>query len=332
MATLVAPTPAVTEVSIEATGELAPSIVNNKHHRQDDIDWEKEAAVDLIAAVTKVAAHAPWMHEADKFLRPVVAARLEAEKDPDYQKPNDMLEWIIDSQTRFGQRDHKELARYQLAIGFAAIHSTTLATTNIIYTLAAYPELIPVLREDIQKALAESNGSFTNTSMQKITKFDSFLKETMRCYNILNYASFQRKVLKPFTLSNGQTIPAGSVIETPLIGINNDEEYFPEPEKFDPWRFYKLAGAKVKPGSKQADTVSNAQFVSAGPTSQLWGYGRRACPGRFFAVHEIKIIIGTLILKYDIMNVGGSKERIKNLEIGSVTSPDPTAKILLKKL
>lgn len=150
MATLVAPTPAVTEVSTEATGELAPSIVNNKHHRQDDIDWEKEAAVDLIAAVTKVAAHAPWMRpflssrfpevkklrqrvdEADKFLRPVFAARLEAAKDPDYQKPNDTLEWIIDSQTRFGQKDHKELARYQLAIGFAVIQSTTLATTNML--------------------------------------------------------------------------------------------------------------------------------------------------------------------------------------------------------
>lgn len=44
------------------------------------------------------------------------------------------------------------------------------------------PELIPILREDVQQALAESNGVFTSLAMQNMKKLDSFLKETMRFY------------------------------------------------------------------------------------------------------------------------------------------------------
>lgn len=44
------------------------------------------------------------------------------------------------------------------------------------------PELIPMLRDDIQQALAESNGVFTSGAMQNMKKLDSFLKETMRYY------------------------------------------------------------------------------------------------------------------------------------------------------
>lgn len=68
--------------------------------------------------------------EADAFLRPIVSARREAAKDPDYQKPDDMLQWLIDSQGKFGVKDDKELANNQLGISFAAIHTTTLTALN----------------------------------------------------------------------------------------------------------------------------------------------------------------------------------------------------------
>lgn len=39
-----------------------------------------------------------------------------------------------------------------------------------------------MLRDDVQQALAESNGVFTSGAMQNMKKLDSFLKETMRYY------------------------------------------------------------------------------------------------------------------------------------------------------
>ncbi|KAF4782347.1 cytochrome P450 [Colletotrichum scovillei] len=326
---------------------IGPELCRNEEYLDAAINY----TLDLMKAVRKVADIAPWLRpflaartpevkqvhhrieEADKFLRPVVTARKEAEKSPDYQKPDDMLQWIMESQKKFGEKNDRELARYQLGISFAAIHTTTVTSTNALYTLAAMPELIPMLRDDIQQALAESNGVFTSGAMQNMKKLDSFLKETMRYY-ALGPTSFQRKVLKTFTLSNGQVIPGGSVIELPVIGINNDDEIFPDSEKFDALRFYKLRQAKTEQetGSKQAEVVANAQFVSVGQTSLTFGYGRHACPGRFFAVNEIKMIMATTLANYDIKNVGDSKERYKNLEFGAITQPDPNRKVLLRKL
>lgn len=50
------------------------------------------------------------------------------------------------------------------------------------YTMAAKPELIPILQEDVQQALDESDGVFTNLAMQNMKKLDSFMKETLRFY------------------------------------------------------------------------------------------------------------------------------------------------------
>lgn len=70
------------------------------------------------------------LDEADDFLRPVVKARREAEQSIDYEKPNDLLQWIMDSQSKFGQKKDKQLADVQLSASFAAIHTTTITATN----------------------------------------------------------------------------------------------------------------------------------------------------------------------------------------------------------
>lgn len=65
---------------------------------------------------------------ADKFMRPVVAARRQMQ---DSEKPDDMLQWLMDGQDKFKQYTTEELARVQLGLSFAAIHTTTLTSTNV---------------------------------------------------------------------------------------------------------------------------------------------------------------------------------------------------------
>ena len=42
-----------------------------------------------------------------------------------------------------------------------------------------------------------------------------------------------------------------------------------------------------------------AQLVSTSPDHLGFGHGKHACPGRFFASNEAKIILIHLLLKYD---------------------------------
>jgi cytochrome P450 len=269
---------------------------------------------------------------ADAFLRPIVEKRKKDQAaDPDYQKPDDLLQWLLDDgQENFGEKGDEELASIQLSLTFAAIHTTSLTATNAFYTLAAMPEIIPELRQEIRTVLNE-HGTFTTQALQKMKKLDSFLREVMRMHP-LGYASFQRKVLKTFTLSTGQVIPAGCLIEIPIIGINFDDEVIENPEKFDAFRSYRAREVEGLQGAEKASAGASNQFVSVSPSNLLFGYGRHACPGRFFAANEIKMIVSRAVLDYDMKMSDGSSERYANISFGGQNIPDPSKTILFKRV
>ncbi|OIW23840.1 cytochrome P450 [Coniochaeta ligniaria NRRL 30616] len=323
-------------------------------HDEAYINAAVNYTIDVIQALQAVQRLTPWQRwlrgsslpevknldrheeEATRFLRPIIAARRQAEKDqPGYQKPDDMLQWLMNERD-FGEREDRELAKLQLTVSFAAIHTTTLTATNAFYNLAAHPQLVPELRQEIQTVLAEHGNQFTSPALQKMKKLDSFLKETLRLHpNAM--VSFRRKVLKPITLSSGQVIPAGVMLEVPHYAISHDEETFPEPEKFDGLRFYRMREQsqtfnKPSAGGKATSVEAAAHnlFASVSQNSPTFGYGRHACPGRFFAANEIKMIVSRALLTYDIRNVGESTERYPNIEVSNLCFPDPTRKLLFK--
>jgi len=262
--------------------------------------------------------------KADKFMRPIVAARRQLQ---DSENPNDMLQWMMDGQGKFHEYTTEELARMQLALSFAAIHTTSVTATNAFYNLAAYPQYASELRDEIRSVLAEHNGVFSSPALQAMKKLDSFIKETMRLYPI-GSATFQRKVNKTFTLSNGQVIPAGVIIQVPNEAVARDAEIFPDADKFDPWRFARLR-EEARTGG-QVEVAAQHQFASLSPDVLTFGFGRHACPGRFFAANEIKMIIANIVLGYDVKLPDGVTERYPNLGFGSSLVPDPRKELLFK--
>ncbi|OHX00765.1 cytochrome p450 [Colletotrichum incanum] len=289
--------------------------------------WLRPVLAPRLPYVKKVAKR---VEETDEFLRPLVKKRKEASRDPDAETPEDILQWIINSQ---GDADDKDIANLQLNVSMAAIRTTTLTTVNAVYTLAAMPHLVPELQDDVRQAVAGCAGEFGSSALQNMKKLESFLKETMRCYP-LDAASFQHKVLKPFVLSNGQVIPAGVIVEVPAGSIVADRSVFENVDVFDHLRFYNLRQYKgnQKSGTKAAEVVANSQFISVSESSLTFGYGRHACPGRFFAANEIKMIMANILLHCEVKNPEGVIERHKNIRTGSRMNPDHTKKIMLRKL
>jgi cytochrome P450 len=135
-------------------------------------------------------------------------------------------------------------------------------------------------------------------------------------------ATFQRKVLQPIILSNGQVLPSGVIVEAPNAPVCNDEEFFENPDVFDPLRFYKIHQSKdaIVSGTKRAEVVAHSQLISSGVPSLSWGYGRHACPGRFLAANEIKMITGKLLTSYNIKLPDGVDKRYMNITFGDLVS------------
>lgn len=191
--------------------------------------------------------------------------------------------------------------------------------------MAVDPEAIEPLREEIRTVMAENGGTITTRALQYMVKLDSYMKECVRFYPA-GLTSFTRKVLKGFTLSNGQYIPKGVVIEVPSHAIYQDDMNYPNGDTFDGFRHYKL-----RQGGTATDHARN-QFVTTNEQNLMFGYGRHACPGRFFAANEIKMLLARILLDYDVKNEDGSMERYPNILMGRSTSPDPRKKLLFKRV
>lgn len=54
-------------------------------------------------------------------------------------------------------------------------------------------------------------------------------------------------------------------------------------------------------------------FVTVSPESLTWGYGNHACPGRFFADNELKVILIELLRKWDFRVADPAKTNSKAL-------------------
>ena len=64
----------------------------------------------------------------------------------------------------------------------------------------------------------------------------------------------------------------------------------------------------------------------------MFGYGPHACPGRFFATNEIKMLLARLILEFDFKNEDGSMERYPQINVGKQSGPDASKNLLFKRV
>ncbi|OCK79691.1 cytochrome P450 [Lepidopterella palustris CBS 459.81] len=232
--------------------------------------------------------------EARKFLVPIVQQRKTVQGKWGDSTPDDMMQWMMDKADALIVKGDDRQAFQKLTLSMAAIHTTTtMSVTQTLYDLAAMPEYIQPLRDEINEALASSGGKFNKSILSKLHLLDSCIKESQR-YNPPDFTSFCRKVRRGVALSDGTYLPAG------------DPELYPNP-KFDSYRFSKIRAE----GAKNAD---RRQFVAVTPGSLHFGYGKYACPGRVFAMIEVKLILANILLKYDLAVDKPEEGRYKNIE------------------
>jgi ent-kaurene oxidase len=128
--------------------------------------------------------------------------------------------------------------------------------------------------------------------------------------------------LEDLKLKDGTIIPKDTWVTFPSAEIMMDSSFYPEPETFDGLRNYRKRLELIEAGTKHLATQPSTSDLS-------FGYGNRACPGRFFAVSALKMVLSKILMEYDI-KYAGETNPFNKLEEFSFVSSD--AKLMLKKL
>jgi cytochrome P450 len=218
----------------------------------------------------------------------------------------DAIEWF----EREAQGRDYEAAVAQLIISVAAIHTTTELTTQVMTDLVQHPDVLDEVRQEMVRVLLD--GGWTKTSLYSMKLLDSVIKESLRL-KPTGIASLRRIAAEDITLSDGTFIPRGSSIAVSAERMW-DPQVYDNAREWDGRRFLRL---RETAGQEHA-----AQLVSTSADHLGFGHGQHACPGRFFAANEAKVILIHLLLKYDWQLPAGAPEpRVRHYAWSLRTDP-----------
>ncbi|KAI6491941.1 hypothetical protein MCOR13_008128 [Pyricularia oryzae] len=226
---------------------------------------------------------------------------------------NDLIEW---AETEAGNNSF-DMTAVQLSISMAAIHTTSdLVSQNILW-LSTRPDFVDALRKEMIEVLPAKG--WKKTSLTSLRLLDSAIKEAQRL-KPTSVSGMQRLVMKDTVLEGGITLRKGeySAVDATRVW---DPKLHKNPDEFDIYRFYE---ARKQPGGEHVH-----QLVSTSPDHIAFGLGKYACPGRFFASNETKVVLCHLLLKYDWKLAEGSSTDFTFF--GTELTINPETKVLYRR-
>jgi len=93
----------------------------------------------------------------------------------------------------------------------------------------------------------------------------------------------------------------------PFESIHRDDAIYPKADTFDPYRFLGTQSTRnifnqannLKQSNEDPEMKSKSS-ATLDETFLGFGFGKHACPGRFFAINEMKVFMAYLVQNYDV--------------------------------
>ncbi|EAW13748.1 cytochrome P450 [Aspergillus clavatus NRRL 1] len=268
-------------------------------------------------------------------MKPIIDAKIKEQKEAyDSEKLKEHLKTkgsLLDLLIQAGLRskwpvelDTMWLAYRMFMINFPGVHTSGISASSALLDILSYPNdegFGDMLQDEINKIAAGSDGSWTAAELEQATLLESAIKESLR-FNGINLLSPTRKVVAPegATLPDGTFLPYGTKIGIPQYAIHRDSDLYPNPNEYNPYRFYKEHAT--------ADELRQNSMTNTSDTYLVFGHGRRQCPGRWVFAHIFKLLIAEIFLKYEIKPLA---TRPKIHRWGRFQLPPLTVKLTIRR-
>jgi cytochrome P450 len=221
-------------------------------------------------------------HGVMKALDDLVFGMIAQRRGSDLPK-NDLLDMLLkarDQDTGEGMSDRQ--LRDEILTMFAAGHETTAITlTWTFYLLSQHPEILRKVQSEVDAALGGRMPTLADLPRMPYTL--QVFEESMRLYPS---APIIPRLTSRETTLGGYTLPAHSRVLVNLFNIHRHDDYWLEPEAFDPDRF--------------APDVRKVQHRCA---YIPFGAGPHVCIGKHFALMEAHLLLASLAQRYEFRHL-----------------------------
>ncbi|CAF3258747.1 unnamed protein product [Rotaria socialis] len=191
-------------------------------------------------------------------------------------------------------------------------HDTTAAAVNFAcYLIGSHPDVQAKVHAEMDAIFSDDRERpCTMDDAQRMIYLDAVIKESMRL--LPPVPAVIREIQEDF-VCNGQIIRKGTTMYIFIYGVHHDPNVFPQPERFDPNRFYE--------STEVSEERSPYAFVP-------FSAGSRNCIGQRFAQLEEKTILSTLLRRYTFR----ATQTIDELELcfEAVMRPDVPIKLIVE--
>ncbi|XP_009775980.1 desmethyl-deoxy-podophyllotoxin synthase-like [Nicotiana tabacum] len=170
-----------------------------------------------------------------------------------------------------------------LIIDLFAGGSTTSASTMewAFSELMKNPKIMKKAQDEVRQVFKGKEKGIDQTDIQKLKYLKMVVKETVRFHPLAPLLA-PRESREECEI-NGYIIPKGTMALVNFWAISRDQNYWQNPETFDPERFNE----------------SHLDFTGAHFEFTPFGTGRRICPGLSFSMATVELSLALLLYHFD---------------------------------
>lgn len=186
---------------------------------------------------------------------------------------------------------------------------------HVVIDLYASPdreEVLEGLVAECKRVSAQHDGLRTREAVESLYRIDSTIRESMRVSDVAVTALARDVVGKPLDIGNGIQIPRGTRVVYPTQAVHQDPDHYTDPLLFDAFRFSRpFEGTSHGSGAKGLgeNGEERVQLTTISPSFLAFGYGKHACPGRWFATQTMKQALAGIVQNYEIEITNRPKTR-----------------------
>ncbi|XP_030375130.1 probable cytochrome P450 6w1 [Scaptodrosophila lebanonensis] len=294
-----------------------------------DINWRRGVDVTIIfllPSLVSLARVKVFSKQTSNFIKRSINHVLE-ERERSGEQRNDLIDTLLRMKREANLEPEKgktgdvlndflvaQAAIFQTA-GFETSSSTMTLT---LHELALNLNIQDRLREEILEYFGEEQ-SISYERIQEMPFLTQVVNETLRKYPIVGYA--ERQCTQPtegkrFSLAPHYDLelPNGTPIYVSTLGIHRDEQYWPEPDKYDPDRW-------------ASESRKNLNMDAYMP----FGIGPHNCIGMRLGLLQTKLGLVHLLRNHRVIQCEKTIENIEFAPLSGVMTPKSDVLLRLER-